>query len=93
MKEIEDDDVAAKRIHLDRRDVLFAQIDIAVVLTRHGVTAADFWPINIQSGNGLREPAFSQIERQQPHPAADIQQRRARLAKQLESLRKNGVGA
>ena len=53
MQQIEDRHVATKCGVVLNRDVLLAQVDVAVISTRDGVAAANFQSVDVESGHWL----------------------------------------
>jgi len=82
MKHIEKSNVAGENRH--RSDyVLMTQIDIPIGGRGEAVSLPDFPRIDIEAQKRLPATPFAQIKPQQTKPAADIQDRILRVAKEL----------
>jgi hypothetical protein len=79
MKNVEERDVAAK-IRQRRRDVLKTKFNVTIGPGRNLGAAIDLARIQVQAKDRSGAATLPQIKGEQPHPAADIENRLGRSA-------------
>jgi hypothetical protein len=90
MKHIEKSNVARENWNRFPH-VLMAQIDVSIGARGDAAPLPDFPSIDIEAQDRLPATAFAKIKREQTKPAADIQDRVLRAAKEFVSRRIDGI--
>ncbi len=90
MKHIEQSNIAGENGNRSL-DILMVKVDVAIASRRDATSLSDFARIDIKSQDRLPATAFTQIKREQTHPAADVQDRLVRVTKQFVSRGINGI--